>query len=86
VGGLAVAGSGVGFYTVRGLLRAVRAGVVECLTGPVALTLRRNNGWWLTVRGREFRLPVHFWHVVNGVYYRVYVAPAAKRIVAIEPD
>ena len=81
---LAAGGAAAGWYTVRGILRSIREGTVERLSGQVTVRSERNNGWWLTVQGRSFRLPVHFWHVANQGYYRVYVAPAAKRIVAME--
>jgi hypothetical protein len=82
----AIGGGAVGVYTVRGLRQAIRAGTVECLVGPIRVNLRGRNGWWLVVQGRDFRLPVQFWKVGNGSPYRVYVAPAAKRIVALEPE
>jgi hypothetical protein len=83
---LAAAGVALGLVAVRRLRAAVRAGVVECFAGPVRLTLRGRTGTWLTVQDRSFALPVRFWHVGAGRTYRVYVAPAAKRIVAMEPD
>jgi hypothetical protein len=83
--GLLVFGAlAVGFFAARGLRRAVAAGVVECLTGPVKVTMRGRSGMWLAVQDRSFHLPVRFWHVGSGVAYRVYVAPAAKLIVAME--
>jgi hypothetical protein len=60
--------------------------VVECYAGPVRVALRGRNGNWLTVDGRSFPLPVRFWHVGENLPYRVYVAPAARLIVAMEPD
>jgi hypothetical protein len=86
VGALALAVVAAGYVWIRGTLRAVRAGIVECLAGPVHITLRGRTGMWLSVEGRSFQLPVRFWHVGNDLRYRVYVAPAAKRIVAMEPD
>src|SRR6059058_5779281 len=47
IGALAAAGAAVGAYAVRGLVRAVRAGVVECLAGPVRVTLRGRAGWYV---------------------------------------
>jgi len=82
---LVVGALAVGFFAARGLRRAVAAGVVECLTGPVKVTMRGRSGMWLAVQDRSFHLPVRFWHVGSGVVYRVYVAPAAKLIVAMEP-
>jgi hypothetical protein len=75
----------LGFFVARGLRRAVAAAVVERLTGPVSVTMRGRSGMWLAVQGRSFQLPVRFWHVGSGQPYHVYVAPAAKRIVAMEP-
>lgn len=82
---LTVAALALGFFVARGLRRAVAAGVVERLTGPVSVTMRGRAGMWLAVQGRSFPLPVRFWHVGSGLPYHVYVAPAAKRIVAMEP-
>lgn len=84
-GVVAIGGVAVGLVTVRGLLAAARAGTVICLTGPVRVTRRGKNGWWLSVQDQSFRLPVRFWHVADALPYRVYVAPAARRIVAMEP-
>jgi hypothetical protein len=82
---LTIAALALGFFVARGLRRAVAAGVVERLTGPVSVTMRGRAGMWLAVQGRSFQLPVRFWHVGKGLPYHVYVAPAAKRIVAMEP-
>jgi hypothetical protein len=82
---VAMAGLAVGAVAARNLVRALRSGVVECLEGPVSVGMRGRSGWWLTVRDRSFHVPVHFWHVGRGARYRVYVAPAAKLIVAMEP-
>ena len=86
VAALALAVTAAGFVWIRGIFAAVRAGVVECLAGPVRVAMRGRAGMWLSVNGRSFQMPVHFWHVGNDLRYRVYVAPAAKRIVAMEPD
>jgi hypothetical protein len=83
---MVAAGIALGFFTARSLRRAVAAGVVECRTGPVSVTMRGRSGMWLAVDGRSYQLPVRFWHVGSGRPYRVYVAPAANRIVAMEPD
>jgi hypothetical protein len=37
------------------------------------------------VQQQSFRFPVQRWHVQNGATYHVYVAPRARRIVAMEP-
>ena len=86
IGAMVAAGAAVGFVSVRRLIAAFRAGVVECLAGPVRVTLRGRTGMWLAVQDRSFRMPVRFWHVGNDRPYRVYVAPAARAIVAMEPD
>jgi hypothetical protein len=84
-GGLTIACLTLGAVTARNLMRAIRAGVVERLSGPVRVNMRGRAGWYLTVQGRSFRLPVQFWHVGKDVTYDVYIAPAAKLIVAMEP-
>jgi hypothetical protein len=71
-------------YAFRRARAAKRAGVVECLVGPV--TVERNDGWWLTVQGLSFRVPPELYHLDTARPYRVYIAPAAKRVVAIESD
>ncbi|HEY1485798.1 MAG TPA: hypothetical protein VGF84_06825, partial [Micromonosporaceae bacterium] len=81
-----LAGLAVGVYQSRRLRRALRDGTVECLVGPIRVTLRGRTGWWLSVADRSFHLPVRFWHVGPGLPYRVYVAPAAELVVAMEPD
>jgi hypothetical protein len=73
------------FAVCRGLLRAAAAGVVERHAGPVRVVLAGRNGMFLWIGEHHWRLPVRFWHVGNGASYRVYVAPAARLIVAMEP-
>jgi hypothetical protein len=82
---VALGGLAVGVQRSRELRRGVRARTVECLTGPVRVRMQGRSGWWLTVADRSFHLPVRFWHVGPDLPYRVYVAPAAKLIVAMEP-
>jgi hypothetical protein len=48
--------------------------------------MRGRDGWYLLIDGQSFRLPVHIWDVKNDASYRVYIAPKARRIVALEPD
>lgn len=84
-GGLTIACLALGAVTARNLVRAIRAGVVERVSGPVTVNMRGRAGWYLNVEGRSFRLPVRFWHVGRGVTYDVYIAPAAKLIVAMDP-
>jgi len=74
-------------YTwVRNIRRVIRAGVVHCLAGPVTVHSAGRGGTWLTVQGERNRLWTGYWHVGRGRPYRVYVAPAARLIVAMEPD
>jgi hypothetical protein len=82
---VALAGVAVGVQRSRELRRALRDRTVESLTGPVTVRMQGRSGWWLAVAGQSFHLPVRFWHVGAGLPYRVYVAPAAKLIVAMEP-
>jgi hypothetical protein len=76
----------VGIVYSRQTRAAAAEGRVECLTGPVQLRMRWRAGWYLVIAGRSFSLPVHFWHVQSDARYRVYIAPRANRIVAIEPE
>jgi hypothetical protein len=71
---------------IRRLVSARREGTVGCLTGPVQVMLlyRQNAGFWLTVEGRSFRLPVRPDDIDNGATYRVYYRRAVHRIVAME--
>jgi hypothetical protein len=87
LGGLVLAGLGWAVLIVVGLRQARRDGVVGCLAGPVRIMLlfRQHRGWWLTVGGRSFRLPVPPDELDNGAPYRVYYLRTAHRIVAIEP-
>ncbi len=59
---------------------------VECLRGTARVQMRGRAGWYLVIAGRSFKLPVHFWNVKQDALYRAYLAPKAKRIVALEPD
>ena len=82
---VALGGLAVGVQRSRELRRALREHTVEALTGQVKVRMQGRSGWWLTVAGQSFHLPVRFWHVGPDLDYRVYVAPAAKLIVAMEP-
>jgi hypothetical protein len=82
---VALGGLAVGVQRSRELRRALREHSVEALTGQVKVRMQGRSGWWLTVAGQSFHLPVRFWHVGPDLAYRVYVAPAAKLIVAMEP-
>lgn len=76
----------VGINYFRRVRAAVAEGRVECLTGAVQTQSRGKAGWYLNVAGQSFKLPVRPWHVKSGMAYRVYVAPRARVIVAMEPD
>ena len=76
----------VGLNHSRKMARAIADGRVECLTGEVDVRSRGKNGFWLTVSGRSFRLPVRPWNVSSGERYRVYISILADQIVGMEPD
>jgi hypothetical protein len=82
---VALGGLALGVQRSRELRGALREGTVADLTGPVQARLQGRTGWWLTVANQSFHLPVRFWHVGPDLPYRVYVALAAKLIVAMEP-
>ena len=65
--------------------QAAALGIVHCYTGPITVVMRGRAGWFLTVEEQSFKFPVQRRHVQNGAPYPVYVAPKAKRIVAMEP-
>jgi hypothetical protein len=71
---------------VRAIRRSLRAGIVRGLAGPVTVHVGSRGGTWLTVDGERHRLWTGYWHVGRGRDYRVYVVPAAKLIVAMEPN
>jgi hypothetical protein len=83
---MAAAVVAVGAFQFVRLQAAGRAGTVQCLVGPIQVRLRGRAGWFLHVAGESFRLPIRPHHLPYQAPYRVYVAPAAKRIVAMEPD
>lgn len=76
----------VGIFHFRKTHAAAAEGRVECLTGPVQVQSRGKQGFFLSVAGKSFKLPVRPWHVGNGAHYRVYIASRAELIVAMEPD
>ena len=86
VGAVLAALVAVEFTWVRNIRRVIRAGIVHCLAGPVTVHSAGRGGTWLTVQGERNRLWTGYWHVGRGRPYRVYVAPAARLIVAMEPD
>ena len=75
-----------GGVMMRRLRTDAMDGRVDCVAGPVRVFSQRRSGYFVEVGGETFRLPVHPGHVRNGARYRVYVTPAARRIVAMEPD
>ncbi|ACU75471.1 hypothetical protein Caci_6625 [Catenulispora acidiphila DSM 44928] len=90
--GLVAAGLlAAGVAHIRRLRRATAEGEgereseVACHVGPVKVGLRGRAGWWLSINGQSFHLPVRFWHIGPGLEYRVYVATSANLIVAMEP-
>lgn len=85
-GVLALIGALVAYRTMRRPFAASRSGVVECLTGSVAAEKRGRGEWKLTVAGRTSRLFIDPATLAGGAPYRVYVAPAAGQVVAMEPD
>jgi hypothetical protein len=80
---LAALAAGVGYYFQT--RQAVKAGRVESLTGPITVRSRGRSGWFLTVAGQSFRLPVRPWQVQPETVYRVYFVSKMRQIVAIEP-
>jgi hypothetical protein len=83
---LAIAALVVGAIDFRRTRQAASEARVECLTGTIHVQMRGRAGWYLLIDGQSFRLPVHIWDVKDGASYRVYIAPKAMRIVALEPD
>ena len=63
---------------------AVRADRVQGLVGPVSVRSLGRSGFYLTVNGQSFRVPIRPWHITNGAPYAVYVA--AGVIVGMEPE
>lgn len=70
----------------RGIRRALKDGTVRCLTGPVTVQSQSRGGTWLQVENERVRLWTPYWHVGRNLNYRVYVAPPAKLVVAMEPN
>jgi hypothetical protein len=76
----------VGILYFRRTQAAALEGRVECLSGSVTSNRRGNAGWYLVIAARTFKLTIRPWHVHSGTHYRVYYAPRANVIVAMEPD
>src|SRR4029079_1712605 len=64
---------------------AVSEGRVESLVGQVHVQSRGRAGWFLTVAGQSFQLPVRPWQIQGDAPYRVYFVPRTRTVVAIEP-
>jgi hypothetical protein len=86
IGVLVAAVAALEVVWVGRIRRAIRAGAVQSWVGPVLVQSGGRGGTWLTVQGGRFRLWTAYWHVDRGRAYRVYVAPAAQLVVAMEPD
>jgi hypothetical protein len=93
--------SEIGFFLAGGLLvvltvaelswalrvhRVIREGTVRCLRGRASLRRSVQSGTWLSVAGERNRLWARARYVVPGGDYRVYVAPQARLVVAMEPE
>jgi hypothetical protein len=76
----------IGFQDVSKSRLAVADQRVECLLGPARIQSRGRAGWYLAIAHRDFKLPVHQRNMRSEANYRVYIAPKANCIVAIEPD
>ena len=83
---LVLAAAIMGIVHVARLREDVHDDAVICLAGPARVRMQGRAGWYLYVANRRFRMPVQFWHLPVEAPYRVYVAPRASRIVAMEPD
>lgn len=75
-----------GLYHYRRTHAAAAAGTVETLSGPVEVESRGKSGFFLSVGGRSFKMPIRPWHVTSGARYRVYVAPGVNLVVGMEPE
>ena len=76
----------IGFSEVRKSRLAAADPHVECLSGPARIRARGRAGWFLVIAQRDFKLPAHHKNMRSDANYRVYIAPKANRIVAMEPD
>jgi hypothetical protein len=74
----------VGIRYFRRTRAAAAEGRVESVVGPVQVASRGTAGWYLSVGGRSFRLPIRPWHIQSGAAYRVYIEPRTRNIVAME--
>jgi len=72
-------------WAVR-IRRALRDGRVQALRGPVKIRRSVQSGTWISVGGKRNRLWAGSRYVADGGEYRVYVVPAVKAVVAMEPE
>jgi hypothetical protein len=72
-------------WAVR-IRRAIRNGRVQALRGPIKIRRSVQSGTWVTVGGKRNRLWAGSRYVADGGEYRVYVVPAVKAVVAMEPE
>jgi len=70
----------------RRIQRVISEGTVRCLRGKAALRRSIQSGTWLSVGGERNRLWARARYVVPGGEYRVYVAPEARLVVAMEAE
>jgi hypothetical protein len=70
----------------RRVQRVIREDTVRSLRGRVMLRRSISSGTWLAVGGERNRLWASARYVLPGGDYRVYVAPAARLVVAMEPE
>lgn len=75
----------VGIRYFRQTRVEVTEGRVESLVGQVHGHSRGRAGWYLSVGGQSFHLPIRPWHIQQGAPYRVYFVPRTRTLVAMEP-
>jgi len=63
---------------------AVAEDRVECLIGQIQLSSRGYAGWYLTVAGQSFRLPIRPWQIQRNTVYCVYIVPRTQSLVAMD--
>jgi hypothetical protein len=66
--------------------RVISEGTVRGLRGKVRVHRRLQSGTWIAVGGERNRLWARPRYVLPGAEYRVYVAPGAQLVVAMEPE
>lgn len=70
----------------RRIRRVIDKGTVRGLRGQIRVLRRLQSGTWIAVGGDRNRLWASPRCVVPGGEYRVYVAPGARLVVAMEPE